>query len=101
MLYIHILLTVLYYIEGVSVTSVILAPGACGIGGPSRGSCHHLRPSGRFRHEFQKRRSCCYTQLARSEDPFVRCAGCGVGQGRGAPVHARAPRNQRSSEKHI
>ena len=41
------------------------------------------------------------SELARSEDSFVRCAGCGVGQGRGAPVHARAPQNQLSSEKHI
>ena len=41
------------------------------------------------------------SELARSEDHFVRCAGCGVGQGRGAPVHARAPQNQLSSEKHI
>ena len=41
------------------------------------------------------------SELARSEDPFVRCAGCGVGQGCGAPVHARAPRNQLSSEKHL
>ena len=40
------------------------------------------------------------SELARSEDPFVRCAGCGVGQGRRAPVHARASRNQLSSEKH-
>ena len=29
------------------------------------------------------------------------CAGCGVGKGHGAPVHARAPQNQLSSEKHI
>ena len=41
------------------------------------------------------------SELARSEDPFVRCAGCGVGKGRRAPVHARASRNQLSSEKHI
>ena len=41
------------------------------------------------------------SELARSEDPFVRCAGCGVGQGRRAPVHARASQNQLSSEKHI
>ena len=39
------------------------------------------------------------SELARSEDPFVRCAGCGVGKGRGAPVHARTPQNQLSSEK--
>ena len=44
--------------EGVSVTTVILAPGACGMGGPSCGSCHHLRPSGRSRRVFPKRRSC-------------------------------------------
>ena len=41
------------------------------------------------------------SELARSEDPFVRCAGCGVGQGRRAPVHARASQNQLPSEKHI
>ena len=41
------------------------------------------------------------SELARSEDPFVRCAGCGVGKGRRAPVHARASQNQLSSEKHI
>ena len=29
----------------------------------------------------------------------MRCAGCGVGQGRRAPVHARASQNQLSSEK--
>ena len=40
------------------------------------------------------------SELARSEDPFVRCAGCGVGKGRGAPVHARTPQNQ-LSEKDI
>ena len=39
------------------------------------------------------------SEFVRFEDPFMRCAGCGVGQGRGAPVHARAPRNQLSSEK--
>ena len=39
------------------------------------------------------------SELARSEDPFVRCAGCGVGQGRGAPVQARASRNQLPTEK--
>ena len=41
------------------------------------------------------------SELARSDDTFVRCAGAAVGQGRGAPVHARASRNQLSSEKHI
>ena len=41
------------------------------------------------------------SELARSEDPFVRCAGCGVGQGRRAPVHARASQNKLSSEKHM
>ena len=40
------------------------------------------------------------SELARSEDPFVRCAGCGVGKSPGAPVHARASRNQLPSEKH-
>ena len=29
----------------------------------------------------------------------MRCAGCGVGQCHGAPVHARASQNQLSSEK--
>ena len=38
------------------------------------------------------------SELARSEDHFVRCAGCGVGQGQGALVHARASQNQLSSE---
>ncbi len=33
------------WFEGVCVTAVILAPGACGMGGPSRGSCHHFRGS--------------------------------------------------------
>ncbi len=31
--------------EGVCVTAVILAPGACGTGGPTRGSCHHFAGS--------------------------------------------------------
>ena len=33
-----------YSFEGVSVTTVILAPGACGVwtGAPSRTSCHHF-----------------------------------------------------------
>ncbi len=42
--------------EGVCVTAVILAPGACGMGGPSRGSCHHFpgsRGSRGSRDEFQ------------------------------------------------
>ncbi len=45
--------------EGVCVTAVILAPGACGMGGPTRGSCHHFagsRGSGgsrEIRNEFQ------------------------------------------------
>ena len=46
-----------FLFQGVCVTSVILAPGVCGIEGPSSGSCHHLSRSRRFRHEFQKRRS--------------------------------------------
>ena len=33
------------YFEGVSVTTVILVPGACGRA-PSRTSCHHFRGSG-------------------------------------------------------
>ena len=41
------------------------------------------------------------SELATSSDTFVLCAGCGVGKGRGAPVQARAPRNQLSTEKHI
>ena len=51
--------------EGVCVTAVILAPGACGMGGPSRGSCHHFpgsRGSGGSGGEFQKRRSYRYTR---------------------------------------
>ena len=39
------------------------------------------------------------SELARSEDPVVGCAGCGEGQGRRAPVHARASQNQLSSKK--
>ena len=41
------------------------------------------------------------SELATSSDTFVLCAGCGVGKGRGAPVQARAPRKQLSTEKHI
>ena len=41
------------------------------------------------------------SELARSDNTFVRCAGAAVGQGRGAPVQARAPRKQLSTEKHI
>ena len=57
--------------EGVCETSVILAPSACGMGGPSRGSCHHFAPSGRSRRsrgEFQNRRSCCYTRHFRARE---------------------------------
>ena len=35
-----------WYFEGVRVITVILAPGACEMGGPSGGSCYHLAPSG-------------------------------------------------------
>ena len=49
----------IHLFEGVSVTTVILAPGACGMGGPSSGSCHHF---GGFRREFQIHRSCWYTR---------------------------------------
>ena len=41
------------------------------------------------------------SELATSSDTFVLCAGCGVGKGRGAPVQARPPRKQLSTEKHI
>ena len=41
------------------------------------------------------------SELATSSDTFVLCAGCGVGKGRGAPVQARAPRKQLSTEKHV
>ena len=44
--------------EGPCLTTVVLAPGACGMRGPSCGSWHHLPTSGRSRHEFQKQRSC-------------------------------------------
>ena len=54
--------------EGVCVTAVILAPGACGMGGPSRGSCHHFPGSCGSRGEFPKRRSCCYTRYLRARD---------------------------------
>ena len=37
-------------------------------GGPSHGSCHHLVPSRGSRHEFQKRRSCCYTRHFRARE---------------------------------
>ena len=40
------------------------------------------------------------SELTTSSDTFVLCAGCGVGKGRGAPVQARAPREQLSTEKH-
>ena len=56
------------YFEGVCVTAVIPAPGACGMGGPSRGSCHHFPGSRGSRGEFQKRRSCCYTRYLRARD---------------------------------
>ena len=41
------------------------------------------------------------SELATSSDTFVLCAGCGLGEGRGAPVQARAPPEQLSTEKHI
>ncbi len=41
------------------------------------------------------------SELARSDDIFVRCAGAAVGNGRGAPVQVRASQNQLSTEKHI
>ena len=40
------------------------------------------------------------SELATPSDTFVLCAGCGGGKGRGAPVQARAPRKQLSTEKH-
>ena len=90
--------------EGVSVTTVILAPGACGMGvraaGPATTSPVSPAPAACSQNaDLAAIR--VTSELARSEDPFVRCAGCGVGKGRGAPVHARASRNQLSSEKHI
>ena len=92
---------------GVCLTHVILAPGACGMGvraagpattsadspaSPAPAACSQNADLAAIR---------VTSELARSEDPFVRCAGCGVGRGRGAPVHARAPQNQLSLEKHI
>ena len=41
------------------------------------------------------------SELATSSDIFVLCAGCGLGEGRGAPVQAGAPPKQLSMEKHI
>ena len=37
-------------------------------GGPSRGSCHHFRGFRGSGHEFQKRRSCCYTRHFRARE---------------------------------
>ena len=93
--------------EGVSVTTVILAPGACG-GGLRDALLDAISPSpaapaaaATNSKNGQNVTIRVTSELARSEDPFVRCAGCGVGQGRRAPVHARASQNQLSSEKHI
>ena len=41
------------------------------------------------------------SELATSSDAFVLCAGCGLGEGRGAPVQAPAPPKPLSTEKHI
>ena len=93
--------------EGVSVTTVILAPGACGMGvraaGHATTSPAPAAPAAPAvcSQNGQNATIRVTSELARSEDPFVRCAGCGVGKGRGAPVHARASQNQLSSEKHI
>ncbi len=57
---------------GVCVTTVILAPGACRMGGPSRGSCHHFagsRGSGGIRNEFQIVRKPYVFTVKTSPDP--------------------------------
>ena len=79
--------------EGVCVTTVILAPGACGGGlraavlATTSGSPAAALTNSQNGQVAAIRVT---SELARFEDPVVRCAGCGVGQGRGAPVHARA-----------
>ena len=40
------------------------------------------------------------SELARSEDPFVRCAGCGVGEGCVAPIYAKQSLAQLLLKKH-
>ena len=89
------------FFKGVCVTSVILAPSACGMGvqaaGPDTTSADSAAPAACSQNaDLAALR--VTSELARSEDPFVRCAGCGVGEGRGAPVQARASQNQLSSE---
>ena len=83
--------------EGVSVTTLVVAPGvrdgvrAAGLattsvspGAPVTTSSKNVDLA-----------SICVTV------PVMFRASAGVGQGRGAPVHARAPQNQLSSETHI
>ncbi len=58
--------------EGVCVTAVILAPGACGMGGPSCGSCHHFRGSRSsrgIRNEFQIAHFICVLSVKTDLDP--------------------------------
>ena len=86
--------------EGVCLTHVILTPGACGMGVRAAGPATTSVTSAACSQNADLAAIRVTSELARSEDPFVRCAGCGVGKGPGAPVHARAPQNQLSSEKH-
>ena len=77
--------------EGVSVTTVILAPGACGMG--SRAAV--LDTTSADPAASSKNTDLIAirvtSELARSDDTFVRCAGAAIGNGHGAPVQARAP----------
>ena len=93
--------------EGVSLTTVILAPGACGMGVRAAVLDTTSGAPGAPAAPAASSKNADLTairvtsELATSSDTFVLCAGCGVGKGRGAPVQARAPRKQLSTEKHI
>ena len=85
--------------EGVSVTTVILAPGACGLGlraallaTTSVEAVAPVAPAAAAA-VFQKSPISCYLPYLRARGPllilhpvFFRCTICGVGEGHDAPV---------------
>ena len=100
----HRTISIWINLERVCVTTVILAPGAWGGGlrAALLDTTSLSEVAGMANSKKGQNATIRVTsELARSEDPFVRCACCGVGKGPGAPVHTRASRNQFSSEKHI
>ena len=92
--------------EGVSVTTVILAPGACGMGvraavlDTTSADPGDPGAPGASSKNVDLIAIRVTSELATFSDTFVLCAGCGGGKGRGTPLQARAPRKQLSTETH-